>query len=397
MLSFFEEKNMLEKYQRVYAAIDLNAIEHNMNEIKAAIKPGTQILGVIKTDGYGHGAYPIARELENIEEVFGYATATVEEALTLRKYGIQKAILILGHTFPYSYPDLVNGEIRPALFRLDSAKELSDTAVKLGKKCKVHIKVDTGMSRVGIFPDESGLEFVKEVSKLPGLEIEGAFTHFATADEKDLTKAKEQLRLFNGFCEKVKTELGIQIPICHASNSAGIIAMPEANLDMVRAGVILYGMYPSDEVSKEVLKLAPVLELKSHLTYVKTVPAGRAVSYGGTYVTPCEKRIATVPVGYGDGYPRSLSGKGYVLIAGKRAPILGRVCMDQFMVDVTDIPEAKEDMEVTLIGKDGEEAITMEMLGDLSGRFNYELACDLDKRIPRVFMKNSRIVFIQES
>ena len=388
---------MLEKYQRVYAAIDLNAVIHNMEEIRKRIKPGTRILGVIKTDGYGHGAYPIARELENMEEVFGYATATVEEALSLRKFGIQKAILILGHTFPYSYPDLINGEIRPALFRMDSARELSDTAVRLKKKCKVHIKVDTGMSRVGIFPNDTGLNFVKEVSKLPGLEIEGIFTHFATADEKDLTKASRQLRLFTDFCDRIHKELGIRIPICHASNSAGIISMPEANLDMVRAGVILYGLWPSEEVPKDVLNLKPVLELKSHLTFVKDLPAGSEVSYGGTYTTPCQKRVATVPVGYGDGYPRSLSGKGYVLIAGKRAPILGRVCMDQFMVDVSDIPEACEDMEVTLIGHDGEEVITMEQLGDLSGRFNYELACDLDKRIPRVFRKNDRIVFIQEN
>ena len=386
---------MLEKYERVYAKIDLDCILHNMECMKANCKEGTKLLAVIKTDGYGHGALPIAKTLEALPYLFGYATATVEEALTLRKNGIHKAILILGHTFPYSYPDLVREQIRPALFRLDSAKELSDTALRLNKKCKVHIKVDTGMTRVGIQPNDQGLSFVKEVMAMPGIEIEGIFTHFATADEADKTAAKKQLERFVNFTERIKKELGLQIPICHASNSAGILDMPEANLDMVRAGITTYGLWPSADVSQK-MDLHPALELKSHIAYIKEVEAGVPISYGGTYVTEKKTMVATIPVGYGDGYPRSLSSKGYVLIHGKKAPILGRVCMDQFMVDVTDLPEAKMDDEVTLIGKDGDAKITLEELGDLSGRFNYEFACDLDKRIPRIFFKNGEIESVQE-
>ncbi|MBE5854051.1 MAG: alanine racemase [Lachnospiraceae bacterium] len=386
---------MLEKYERVYAKIDLDCILHNMECMKANCKEGTKLLAVIKTDGYGHGALPIAKTLEALPYLFGYATATVEEALTLRKNGIHKAILILGHTFPYSYPDLVREQIRPALFRLDSAKELSDTALRLNKKCKVHIKVDTGMTRVGIQPNDQGLSFVKEVMAMPGIEIEGIFTHFATADEADKTAAKKQLERFVNFTERIKKELGLQIPICHASNSAGILDMPEANLDMVRAGITTYGLWPSADVSQK-MDLHPALELKSHIAYIKEVEAGVPISYGGTYVTEKKTIVATIPVGYGDGYPRSLSSKGYVLIHGKKAPILGRVCMDQFMVDVTDLPEAKMDDEVTLIGKDGDAKITLEELGDLSGRFNYEFACDLDKRIPRIFFKNGEIESVQE-
>lgn len=386
---------MLEKYERVYAKIDLDCILHNMECMKANCKEGTKLLAVIKTDGYGHGALPIAKTLEALPYLFGYATATVEEALTLRKNGIHKAILILGHTFPYSYPDLVREQIRPALFRLDSAKELSDTALRLNKKCKVHIKVDTGMTRVGIQPNDQGLSFVKEVMAMPGIEIEGIFTHFATADEADKTAAKKQLERFVNFTERIKKELGLQIPICHASNSAGILDMPEANLDMVRAGITTYGLWPSADVSQK-MDLHPALELKSHIAYIKEVEAGVPISYGGTYVTQKKTMVATIPVGYGDGYPRSLSSKGYVLIHGKKAPILGRVCMDQFMVDVTDLPEAKMDDEVTLIGKDGDAKITLEELGDLSGRFNYEFACDLDKRIPRIFFKNGEIESVQE-
>ena len=386
---------MLEKYERVYAKIDLDCILHHMECMKANCKEGTKLLAVIKTDGYGHGALPIAKTLEALPYLFGYATATVEEALTLRKNGIHKAILILGHTFPYSYPDLVREQIRPALFRLDSAKELSDTALRLNKKCKVHIKVDTGMTRVGIQPNDQGLSFVKEVMAMPGIEIEGIFTHFATADEADKTAAKKQLERFVNFTERIKKELGLQIPICHASNSAGILDMPEANLDMVRAGITTYGLWPSADVSQK-MDLHPALELKSHIAYIKEVEAGVPISYGGTYVTEKKTMVATIPVGYGDGYPRSLSSKGYVLIHGKKAPILGRVCMDQFMVDVTDLPEAKMDDEVTLIGKDGDAKITLEELGDLSGRFNYEFACDLDKRIPRIFFKNGEIESVQE-
>lgn len=382
---------MLEQYQRVYAAVDLSAILYNTEQMYGNIAPETKLMGVIKTDGYGHGAVPIGRELEGLPFVFGFAVATAEEALALRKAGLKKPILILGYTFPYCYEEMIGQEIRQTVFRQDTLEALNACAEKLGKKAKVHIKVDTGMSRVGIRTDGEGLSFIKKVCSLPWIEIEGIFTHFARADERDKTSARAQLSTFCSFVEEAEKLTDTVIPVKHCSNSAGILELPEANLSLVRAGITLYGLSPSQEVLKEVLSLRPALSLKSHLVYVKEVEAGTPVSYGGTYVTDKKTRIATVPVGYGDGYPRSLSGKGYVLIRGRRAPILGRVCMDQFMVDVTAIPEAAEGDEVTLIGRDGAEELTMEELGALSGRFNYELACDLGKRIPRIYYKDGRV------
>ena len=378
---------MLEKYQRVYAAVNLSAIRENMERMRKNLQPGTLMIGVIKADGYGHGAIPIGKELEKLSYVFGHAVATAEEAFSLREAGLQKPILILGYTFPYCYEELIEQDIRPAVFRADTLVELDDCARRLGEKAIVHIKVDTGMSRVGIRPDEEGMSFLRRLSEMPNIAVEGIFTHFARADEQDKQSAKEQLARFTGFVEEAEQILGRTIPVKHCSNSAGILTMPEANLSLVRAGITLYGLSPSAQVPRELLSLRPALSLKSHLVYVKEVEAGTPVSYGGTYVTKQRMRIATVPVGYGDGYPRSLSNRGYVLIRGMRAPILGRVCMDQFMVDVTTIPEVCEGDEVTLIGTDGEEEITMEQLGELSGRFNYELACDLGKRIPRVYLK----------
>lgn len=383
---------MLEKYQRVYAAVDLDAICYNMEHMHANLKPGTRMIGVIKTDGYGHGAVPIGRELEKLDYVFGYAVATAEEALILRHAGLTKPILILGYTFPYCYEELIRQEVRPAVFRQDSIDELAACAAKLHKTVKVHIKVDTGMTRVGIRPDESGLAFVDKVLHAEGIELEGIFTHFARADETDKSCARKQLDRFRDFIRQIEETFDYSIPVKHCSNSAGIVELPEANMDVVRAGITLYGLWPSDEVPRDIVSLKPSLTLKSHIVYIKEVDEGVAISYGGTYVTPKKMRVATIPVGYGDGYPRGLSNKGYVLIRGKKAPILGRVCMDQFMVSVEDIPDAQEGDEVTLIGTDGAEQITMEELGGLSGRFNYELACDLGKRIPRVYMKDGVIV-----
>ena len=383
---------MLEKYQRVYAAVDLDAICYNMEHMHANLKPGTRMIGVIKTDGYGHGAVPIGRELEKLDYVFGYAVATAEEALILRHAGLTKPILILGYTFPYCYEELIRQEIRPAVFRQDTIDELAACAARLHKTVKVHIKVDTGMTRVGIRPDESGLAFVDKVLHTEGIELEGIFTHFARADETDKSCARKQLDRFREFIRQIEQSFDYSIPVKHCSNSAGIVELPEANMDVVRAGITLYGLWPSDEVSRDIVPLKPALTLKSHIVYIKEVDEGVAISYGGTYVTPKKMRVATIPVGYGDGYPRGLSNKGHVLIRGKKAPILGRVCMDQFMVSVEDIPDAQEGDEVTLIGADGTEQITMEELGGLSGRFNYELACDLGKRIPRVYMKDGVMV-----
>lgn len=379
----------MEYYDRVWAEIDLDAIAFNIESIQQKIQENTQIIAVIKADGYGHGAVPIAKLLEHSSRIWGYAVATAQEAMTLRQNGIKKPILILAYTFPSSYKELIAQEIRLTVFTYEMAEALEKEAARQGKCCKVHLKVDTGMTRIGMQPDSDSIALVQQIAALEHIEIEGIFTHFARADENDKAKAYEQLRKFQEFIARLEEEAGISIPMKHCSNSAGIAEMPEANMDAVRAGIILYGLWPSDEVrAHETIALRPSLTLKSRVVYVKTVPAGREISYGGTFTTNRSTRVATICVGYGDGYPRSLSNKGYVLINGQKAPILGRVCMDQFMVDITDIKGTVQvEDEVTLIGKDGEAEITMEALGALSGRFNYELACDLGKRIPRVYRK----------
>ena len=391
-----ELQEKLESYQRVWAEVDLDAIWENMVHMKENIAENTKILAVIKTDGYGHGGVPIAKMLEQLDFMFGYAAATYEEAHVLREAGVKKPILILGYTFPYCYEELIREEIRPAVYRRDTVEELAAAAAKVGKKAKVHIKVDTGMGRIGITPDEEGLEFVRFLIEHPELEVEGIFTHFAKSDEADKTSANHQLELFQNFIDKIQTELGITIPVKHCSNSAAILEMPQANMDMVRAGITTYGLYPSEEVSKDIVPLRAAMSLYSHIVYCKTIHAGQSVGYGGLFTAQKDTRVATIPVGYGDGYPRSLSGRGYVLIHGKRAPILGRVCMDQFMVDISEIPEAMDGDKVTLLGMDGTERITAEELGELSGRFNYEFVCDLGKRIPRVYIQHGEITEVRD-
>ena len=375
---------MRKGYERVRADISLDAILANMESMKRNLKEGVQIAAVLKTNAYGHGAVEIAKVLEPLDYVWGYAVAAFEEAVELREAGLRKPILLLGYVFPYCYQELAKMNIRPAVFREDMLEQLSAAAKAAGKKIKIHIAVDTGMSRIGIFPDETGLDFVKKALETEGLQVEGMFTHFARADEADRSFTEEQLEKFVWLTEAVKERLGYDIPIRHCSNSAGIIEYPHANMTMVRAGITLYGLWPSDEVRKDIVPLEPVMSLRSHIIYIKEISAGTPVSYGGTWAPDHTVRLATVPVGYGDGWPRSLSNKGYVLIRGQKAPIRGRVCMDQFMVEVTDIPDASEGDEVTLIGRDGDAYISMEEVGDLSGRFNYELACDINPRVPRV-------------
>lgn len=383
------------EFQRVYAQIDLDIILENMVHLKEHVDPYTRMMAVIKTDGYGHGSIPIARCLEPYDFMYGYAVATAEEAFLLRRAGIRRPILILGYTFPCSYRQLAREAIRPAVFREDTLDELARAAKEEGKSIRVHIKVDTGMSRIGIAPDDGGLAFVRKALETPGIEVEGIFTHFARADEADKSDALRQLTQFEDFIGRIEKELGYHIPIKHCSNSASIIELPQANMDVVRPGIILYGLRPSDEVSQEIVPLRPALSLHSHVVYVKNLHPGQSVSYGGTFTAEHEMRIATIPVGYGDGYPRTLSGKGHVLIRGQKAAILGRVCMDQFMVDVTEIPDVTEGDPVVLIGTDGRETITAEYLGDLSGRFNYELVCDLGRRIPRVYIREGSIAAVR--
>lgn len=382
--------NNLDKYYRVYATVNLDAIYKNVANLKANTKENTKVIAVIKTDGYGHGAVPVARTIDEL--VDGYAVATIDEGVNLRKNGLTKPICILGYTHESQFDRAVKYDIRPAIFEFDSAKKLSDIAVREGKKAKIHIAIDTGMSRIGFQIKEESVDIIEKISKLEGIEIEGIFTHFFASDEQDKNSAYEQ---YNKFCDinKKLKDRGLDIKVKHCSNSAAIIDMQDVNMDCVRAGIAMYGMYPSDEVNKQKVKLYPAMELKSHVVYVKDIEAGTGVSYGATFVSDKKMRIATIPVGYGDGYRRSLSGKGSVIIKGMRAPILGRVCMDQFMVDVTHIPDVKAGDEVTLMGRDGNEAISAEELADMAKEtFNYELVCDFGKRIPRVFYRDGKIV-----
>lgn len=379
------------EFQRVYAQIDLDAIRNNVGRIREHMDPHTKLMAVIKADGYGHGSIPIAKCMDEYEGVYGYAVASVEEALLLRREGIRKPVLILGYAFPYGYEQLIQEDIRVTVFREDTLKQLSQAAKDSGRRAKIHIKVDTGMGRIGISPDDSGLLLVRKAMETQGIEIEGIFTHFATADEADKTGTLHQLAVFQDFLQRIEKELKLQIPIRHCANSASVIELPSSQMDMVRPGIILYGLWPSSEVSQDILKLEPALSLHSHVVFVKDLHKGQSVSYGGTFTAKEEMRIATIPVGYGDGYPRMLSGKGYVLIRGQKAPILGRVCMDQFMVDVTKIRNVTEGDHVTLIGTDGSEQITAELLGELSGRLNYELVCGLGRRIPRVYVREGKV------
>lgn len=393
-------KERIETYRRVCAEVDLDALMHNVNYMRAGMNPATRMLAVIKTDGYGHGGIPIAKCLEPLDYLYGFATATPEEAFLLRENGITKPILVLGYSYPYAYERMAKEGIRPTVFAKSQLPELVRSAKAAGKSIPLHIKVDTGMGRIGITPDEEGMKFLREVKECAAdgsLVIEGVFTHFARADEADKTNVRNQLSRFVEFTERAEKELALDNVLKHCSNSAGILELPEANMDIVRAGISLYGLRPSDEVLCGAEDMKPVLSLRSSIVYIKTIHAGQSVSYGGTFTADKDTRVATIPVGYGDGYPRALSGPtGYVLIHGKRAPILGRVCMDQFMVDVSEIPQASMGDVVTLIGKDGAECITVEELGDLSGRFNYELVCDLGNRVPRVFVREGDTIAAQD-
>lgn len=384
--------NIPEYCSRAYAKIDLDAIVGNLCSMQKHISPTARMVGVIKADGYGHGSVQVAKAVEDLDFLWGFAVATPEEAHKLRTEGIRKPLLILGYSFPYSYEQLAREEVRPAVFRQDSLPFLQKAAEKAGKAIKAHVKVDTGMNRIGIAPDETGLRFMEDLMNREGIEIEGIFTHFAGSDQRDKSGAERQLERFRDFTDRAERELGLKIPLKHCSNSAGILEMPEANMDLVRAGIAMYGLYPSEEVFRETVELAPALSLYSRIIYMKTIGAGESVSYGGTFTAAREMRVATIPIGYGDGYPRSLSGRGSVLICGKRAPILGRVCMDQLMVDVSDIEEAAEGARVVLLGCDGGESVGAEEVGNLSGRFHYELVCDLGKRVPRVYVKNGKVV-----
>lgn len=371
-------------FDNTYVRIDLDAIRENIETVRR--KTGTAVMAVVKADAYGHGAVPVAQHLQDICSFFGVSSAA--EALELRQAGLDNPILILGHTPVDAFPLVVEQEIRPAIFRWEDALALSEEAQRQGKTAKFHFAVDTGMSRIGFQAEEDAAELCCRIAGLPGLCPEGLFSHFATADCADLSKAREQARKFDWFCDLLK-QRGLEIPIRHMNNSAGLMNFTD-QYDMVRCGIVTYGLYPSPEVDPKLLPLKPALSWHSHVSHVKTLPAGREVSYGGLYVTREDTRVATIPVGYADGYWRSLSGRFYVLIHGRRAPILGRVCMDQMMVDVTHIPQTQPGDPVTLVGHDGDEVITVEQIAGEAGSFNYEFICGISRRVPRVYQQGGQ-------
>lgn len=375
-------------YFRTQAKIDLDAVEYNYNNTRAKLPQGCKLLGVIKADAYGHGAVELARFLENKCDFFG--VACIEEAVELKKAGIKTPILILGYVAPAFYDLVVKYDIRIPVFSYDTAKALSDEAVKQGKTVPFHFCIDTGMSRIGFQVNEESADVCKEICALPNIEAEGLFSHFATADESDLTKALAQREKYKKFVEMLESR-GIQIPIKHLNNSAGIMNFDEY-FDMCRMGIILYGLYPSEEVDKSLLDIKPVMSWLTHISHIKTLEAGREVSYGGTFKTTEPRVIATIPVGYADGYPRCLSNKGRVIINGQYAPIVGRVCMDQFMVDVTDVDGAELDSTVTLVGKDGDAELSMEEVSNDAYSFNYELPCRVARRVPRTYYKDGKFI-----
>ena len=373
-------------FDNTYVKIDLDAIAANIRSVKE--KAQVQVMAVVKADAYGHGAVQVARLLE--EECSFFGVSSMLEALELRQAGLVKPILILGHTPVSAFPIAIRENIRPTIFHYEDAVELSKEALRQNKTASFHFAVDTGMSRIGFQATAQDADLCAKIANLPGLHAEGLFSHFATADCADLSKARIQAEKFDRFYDML-VQRGVTIPLRHMDNSAGLMNFSK-HYELVRSGIVTYGLYPSDEVDPTLLPLRPALEWHSRVTHVKTLEAGREISYGGTYMTTAPTRVATVPVGYADGYRRSLSGKFYVLIRGKKAPILGRVCMDQLMVDVTDIPEVQLEDRVTLVGRDGDASISVEEIAAAADSFNYEFICGISRRVPRVYTRNGKEV-----
>lgn len=365
--------------------IDLDAIRHNIRAVHE--RAGVPVMAIIKADAYGHGAVEIARHIDGDCAFFG--VSSILEALELRQAGIEKPILILGYTPVAAFPEAIRQGIRPAIFRYEDALALSQAATALGMTAKFHIAVDTGMSRIGfqVTPEEA--DICARIAALPNVEAEGLFSHLATADCADLTRARHQAALFDQFDEMLHSR-GVTIRLRHLDNSAGVMNF-HCKYELVRSGIVTYGMYPSTEVDPSVLDLRPALRWESRITHLKTLEPGREIGYGGTYTTTRPTRVATVPVGYADGYRRNLSGRFYVLIRGKKAPVLGRICMDQMMVDVTEIPDAALNDTVVLVGKSGDLNISVEEIAAQGDSFNYEFVCGISRRVPRVYLLGGEV------
>ena len=366
--------------------IDLDAIARNFDAVRQ--KAGVPVMAVIKADAYGHGAIPVAQLLQDKCSFFG--VSSMLEALELRRAGLRTPILVLGHTPVNAFTTAIMEQIRPTIYRYEDALALSEAAQAIGITAPFHFAVDTGMSRIGFQVDAESADICAKIAKLPLLRAEGIFSHFATADSADLTRAKAQAEHFDHFCDLLH-QRGVSIPIRHMDNSAGLMNF-DKHYEMVRSGIVTYGLYPSSEVSPELLTLEPALQWLSRVTHLKTLPAGREIGYGGTYTTTRPTVVATIPVGYADGYRRNLSNKFYVLIRGRKAPILGRICMDQMMVDVTNIPDVTVNDRVVLVGKYGKEEITMEEISAVADSFNYEFVSGISRRVPRIYTKDGKTV-----
>lgn len=377
-----------ESYYRCVAKINLSAIEHNLFEIKKCINENVKTLAVIKADSYGHGSVPVSKAIEKNVDYFG--VTSIDEAIEVRLQGIKKPVLSLSYIPPRRYGDVIKYDVTATIFSYDDAVILNETAASLGQKAKIHIAVDTGMGRIGLSPDDTGADIAKEISKLPNIFIEGLFSHYACADSANKQDADSQTALFDKFIELLHKR-NIDPPIKHICNSAGTMEFHK-QYDMCRVGVVLYGLFPSDEVDTNKLNLIPAMEIISHVVHVKSVPAGFKIGYGHIYEAPSERKIATVSIGYADGYSRSCTGKGYVLIKGKKAPVVGKVCMDQIMVDVTDIDNVHVGERAVIMGVSCGSSITAEELGEMSNSFNYEVICNFTKRVARLYYKDGKLV-----
>ncbi len=383
---------MFRHLRPVWAEVDLDRLAHNMREIRRNSK-SKDIIAVIKADGYGHGALDIAPTLlEN--GATRIAVAVYNEAVELRRGGIEVPIMILGFTPPNLIDTLLRYDIEQTVYSYDLAREISKLAKSKNKTAKLHIALDTGMGRIGFLPNDEGVEEVYKISKLPNIIIEGLFSHFSSADEEDKAYTNMQLDRYNSFYNKL-VEKGVKINLRHIANSAAIIDMPQSHFEAVRPGIILYGYYPSEQVLKEKINLKPVMSLKTNIVHIKNLPAGEYISYGRKFRTSKESVIATLPVGYADGYTRLLFNKAKVIINGRFVPVIGRICMDQCMVDVTDIEQVKVGDEVILMGEQGDLKFTADQIADLLGTINYEITCMISKRVPRVYVKDGKVVKIR--
>lgn len=370
---------------RVVAEVNLGAIEHNYKQIRQHIPNHTEMMAIVKADGYGHGAKEVANFLQE-QGVNRFAVAIVAEGEELRSSGITSPILVLGYTPRADIKALIENDLTQTVFSYEMAKTISDEAGRLGKTVNIHLKVDTGMGRIGFLSSPKSIEEILMITRLPHINLEGIFTHFSTADEEDTSYTKEQWSIFEGFLKEL-SEVGLELPIIHAANSAAIMCHEYTHLNLVRPGIILYGYYPSPYLEGKVLDLEPAMTLKTQVVHVKELPKGQYVGYGRKFYTHQKTKIATIPVGYADGYSRNLGNKGRVLIRGQYAPIIGNICMDQFMVDVTHIKGVSVEDEVVLFGKQQDAVIPVEEIAQSLGTINYEIVCMIGKRVPRIYIK----------